>query len=620
MTVVGRVLDPAGQPVAGAPVEIIGRRRKVLVATDEILGEYVLLGRGATDRDGRFRLDAARSSSLRFHEVHALVRASVFGWAELNPDAGQPAAEIRLRPEQLIRGRLFDVNGEPAARVELQAGSFGQAANFGRQADIWMADGLASRTWPQPIQTDDQGRFVFSGLGRGLFVTFGVRDPRYAPQGLGVATDDPDGPKHVTMVLQTARFVEGRVLAADTDRPIADAVVQVGGAKFRTDAQGRFRAPLPPADRFNPGDNFGVTVFEPEGRDYLVTRGEFAWTRGTLKREVEIKVPRGVAIRGKVTEEGTGRPLSGASIQYLAIDGPRENKGDWDAGVASRDDGSFRVVVPPGKGHLLVYGPTAEYVLEVIGARMLYSGRPGGQRHYAHKIVAYEVKAGDRPHEINVVLRPGKTIKGRVIGPDGQAVAHAGILTRLHIEPFNAFWRGSADFQPHSRDGRFELHGLDPERSAPAYFLDADHEWGATLEASGKLAGEDLTIRLQPCGRAMARLVGPDDKPVAKVDAWPEIVVTPGPPESSRDPKDWTELSADAAVLAAVDPKHYRLKQRPLSDAEGRVTMPDLIPGASYRLLDRSDPQKGYQVRKEFTVKPGETLDLGDILVAKPPG
>ena len=70
--------------------------------------------------------------------------------------------------------------------------------------------------------------------------------------------------------------------------------------------------------------------------------------------------------------------------------------------------------------------------------------------------------------------------------------------------------------------------------------------------------------------------------------------------------------------MPTVDPKHYR-KQRPLTDAEGRVTLPALIPGALYRLLDRTDPN-GQQVRKDFTVKPGETLDLGDILIEKPQG
>jgi hypothetical protein len=113
-------------------------------------------------------------------------------------------------------------------------------------------------------------------------------------------------------------------------------------------------------------------------------------------------------------------------------------------------------------------------------------------------------------------------------------------------------------------------------------------------------------------------LVGPDGKPVAKDFPWLEIIATPGPPESSRDTKDWVELSADAASVAAVDPKHYRIRQRPLADNEGRVTLPALVPGALYRLSDRSNREKGQRIRKEFTVKPGETLDLGDVLIEKP--
>ena len=85
-------------------------------------------------------------------------------------------------------------------------------------------------------------------------------------------------------------------------------------------------------------------------------------------------------------------------------------------------------------------------------------------------------------------------------------------------------------------------------------------------------------------------------------------------------PADRGQLPADAAQLSIIDRRHYREKQRPLTDAQGRVTLPALIPGASYRLMDRSDPSKADQVRKEFTVKPGETLDLGDIPINKPSG
>ena len=113
------------------------------------------------------------------------------------------------------------------------------------------------------------------------------------------------------------------------------------------------------------------------------------------------------------------------------------------------------------------------------------------------------------------MLRPGKTIKGRVVGPNDETVEHAMIISTLHIEHFHLIWRG--DFTLHARDGLFELHGLDPEKPTRVSFLDADHQWGATVEISAKQAGEDLLVRLQPCGQAKARFVGPDGKPVAKM-------------------------------------------------------------------------------------------------------
>jgi hypothetical protein len=58
----------------------------------------------------------------------------------------------------------------------------------------------------------------------------------------------------------------------------------------------------------------------------------------------------------------------------------------------------------------------------------------------------------------------------------------------------------------------------------------------------------------------------------------------------------------------------------PISDDQGRIIFPALIPGATYRVIDRMPFRgpDGPQLRRDFTVKPGETLDLGDILIEKP--
>ena len=159
----------------------------------------------------------------------------------------------------------------------------------------------------------------------------------------------------------------------------------------------------------------------------------------------------------------------------------------------------------------------------------------------------------------------------------------------------------------------------------PVYFLDAMNQRGAAVELSGKQSGEETTIHLQPCGTATARFVGPDGKPLASIDLRQlsifEILVTPGPHWMTRDNNAQSQLAADADSVSAIDREHYA--DRHLTDAAGRMTFPVLIPGALYRISDystRSVDQKGVQIRKDFTVKPSEKLDLGDILIEKPSG
>ena len=392
MSVAGRVLDPDGKPVKGAAVDLVARPRTPWVAASEGEDTFTVLGQGETDGDGRFRLEVARTSSARCLGLAALGSAPGFGpgLAELNPDAEQPAAEIRLQPEQVVRVRLVDLSGMPAVGVEVRAHRMPSEV----------------RAWPRPAKTDDQGRLLLSGIGRDAPISLLVRDPRYARQDLYIPPASQAAPrdKETTLALEPARIIEGRVLAADTGQPIPNAVVSATTrvqnehangfftAKFRADAEGRFT--------MNPiaGESYTLGAFPTGGEPYLIQQDELKWVKGAVKANHDIKLPRGVSIRGKVTEQGTGRPLAESSIQFIPAGGDRTVLSGWQAIVASQDDGSFQIAVPPGKGHLLIFGPTPDYVLEEIGGNRLYGDRPGGNRHYGHAIIAYEAKAGDRPH------------------------------------------------------------------------------------------------------------------------------------------------------------------------------------------------------------------------------
>jgi hypothetical protein len=96
------------------------------------------------------------------------------------------------------------------------------------------------------------------------------------------------------------------------------------------------------------------------------------------------------------------------------------------------------------------------------------------------------------------------------------------------------------------------------------------------------------------------------------------MVVTPGPTYIARTSLGG-KLAADDADVCEMDTVNYRAEL--VTDAHGKLKLPALIPGANYRFVDWSTAVRGEagpKVRKEFSVKPGETLDLGDLVIEKP--
>jgi hypothetical protein len=164
------------------------------------------------------------------------------------------------------------------------------------------------------------------------------------------------------------------------------------------------------------------------------------------------------------------------------------------------------------------------------------------------------------------------------------------------------------------RDGRFELHGCDPEKTYPVCFFDAGNKAGATVELSGKQAGDEVTVKLAPCGQATTRLLDGDGKPMVGYPLWFELVVTPGVSQYDfKKTYEKGELAADAEYIVNIDHLNYR--NSPVTDKEGRITFPALIPGATYRIVevgDRDDMVKG-----EFKAESGKTVKLPDVVRKK---
>ena len=180
-----------------------------------------------------------------------------------------------------------------------------------------------------------------------------------------------------------------------------------------------------------------------------------------------------------------------------------------------------------------------DFVLREIGNREFLGLRPGGRRVYSHSFVACDPQPGGPGLEIHVALRRGETVSGRIFGLDDRPVPDTWIIGRAALGPSaetaRRLWSG--DYHGIAPSGRFELHGLDTDSEFPVYFFQPTRKLGAVVLLSGKAAaGGPVTIRLQPCGTAVARLVDAKSQPLARYrdEFMISLIIAPGSDSASR--------------------------------------------------------------------------------------
>ncbi|WP_406699205.1 sigma-70 family RNA polymerase sigma factor [Singulisphaera sp. Ch08] len=634
MTVVGRVLDPQGKQVPGALVMVYGETKQGGRTDRPGAMAPSAIGQAASDGSGLFSLDAPRISSSTHHHVYAAAIAPGYGvgWLDLDHDADQPAADITLRPEQVIQGRLFDLQGQPVQGVRVSVEGMGHARQGTEplpedlDGPIFWGGAYAKTppAWPRPAISDAEGRYTIHGIGQDLRVLLVAEDSRFAQQRIVVDTDSRTESKKVTMAMEPAKIFTGVVTYADTGRPVPHAVVAIlayrGGpgysSRFETDAEGRFRANPQSTERYY------LAVYSPEGQPYLnFGTGIFPWKKGALKHQIDVALSRGRSIHGKVTEAGTGKPIAGALLGFVERPARGGEAGAWNSGVQSGPDGSYQLAVLPKAGTIVVLGPSEDYVLQESSERIIREGQPGGRRWYAHAFIDCDLKSGNDTQAVDIALHRGMPLKARVIDPDGQLVKEAHVFSRAITLPQPSAWRHWwGEFHGNVRNGQCAFHGLAPNGEIPVYFLEPKRELGATAYLSGNAAANGPpTVRLEPCGTAKGRLVDSTGKPLAgyRDPYLVSMVVTPGPSLLSRDAADKGRPAADQDFLYRIDPAHYA--DGVIADANGRITLPALIPGATYRVYDRSqDDTIGLHLREEFVARTGEAIELGDIVIEKP--
>ena len=131
--------------------------------------------------------------------------------------------------------------------------------------------------------------------------------------------------------------------------------------------------------------------------------------------------------------------------------------------------------------------------------------------------------------------------------------------------------------------------------------------WGTVVDLkAGSRVGPE--VKLSRCGSARVRLLNAKGRPLA--GGWPRLVLLTE--RSFAADKPPLERAADGHLSVCYDPRHYPTD--PVSDGEGLLTLPALIPGARY-VLEYADAKGVLRHTPEFRVEPGEQLLLPDLAV-----
>ncbi|HVX64458.1 MAG TPA: hypothetical protein VHC19_27795 [Pirellulales bacterium] len=630
-----------GRPAASADVAIIARRTTAKRGGD--LGpDGDILAEGKTDASGLYSLKFADASAKTHAYANLIARqpGAAIAWQQLNLDATDSKLDLELPAEEPVRGRLIDLEGQPAADVRLTIRAISRQHESGEMSGVGYHGEEVPAAWFAPIVSDEQGRFVVHAVPSGHGVSMEInQDVRFAPLDiyLSPGANEQRGERDATyrplvknlkpgeeavLTLSPAQPFAGTVTYADSGEPAPHArisiwasqqerfgsMVSVGG---RTDENGHYQ--ISP----KPGVRFGLIAYPPDGVPYLArqtpSEEPLRWSASEGVKQADMALPRGVLVHGKVVTADSQSPIAGAAVQYIPEESNNPHAADdiltgWQAIQLTDQQGRFSIAVLPGPGRLLAHGPQAKYVLQEIGGRELRQGKRGGERNYAHAILKLDPQPGQDSLEATLELKPGASVAGRIVDELGRAVDEAIVVSRLDVSPYSLEWEGDAT---PTLGGRFELTGLAKEVEYPVSFLDVKRRLGATEIIK---AGEgERTVVLKPCGGATLRAVDKDGKPNAGAYVTVEIVVTPGAYRYDPLAAKFGMLAADSDYIVNIDRTNQAVQ--PTSDERGYIRLQALIPGASYRII----VTRGGTLRavKQFQAKSNETLDLGDILVER---
>lgn len=455
------------------------------------------------------------------------------------------------------------------------------------------AAGRSTFAADRQTKSDDAGHFQFERQVAGEYLIQAQLDDSVSPS-IRVKLDASTQP--ATLVLLAGASLTVTVVSAQTDRPIPGALVRVlvandqvaQGDAFReakTDANGRAKL-----RGLDPIGNHAVWA-EAEG--FAGRQVNIMPSReSTASWETRIPLAPGTIVSGRVVDENGGG-IPGALVAWSNTDvtldesafrvfNPFSDYGRMSE-KATDGQGRYRMTVPPGAGCVIAEKP---------GLRV------GTKCHV-------DVQIGRETSGVDVVLRAGLRVTGRVVDPAGSPVAGADVLATTPDTAHDPSMRRAYRFRVKSgNDGRFVMSGLPPQPFSLAAVTETASSPLVDVDLEKQHTAPDVELELEYNGTLAGTVKESDGKPVAfaAVNYWLE--------------PDYPALEkANGGTLPKVI-KDFALptqNEATITDAEGRFFVGGLKP-AKYairagRPIASSVPDS-YAGATKYGVQTGTTVEL----------
>jgi protocatechuate 3,4-dioxygenase beta subunit len=622
ITVRGRVLDPDGAPKAGAKVWLAYQSVDWTAPTSE---SRVRATAGA---DGRFEFtvgtaDPEVTSALRMTSgmpgglgaIQIVATAEGFGpgWTDLSSAKGD--SELRLASDDVpISGRLVTLEGRPVFGITVRALSVTDPNNgyqlFGGAGGIF-----------QPATTDRDGRFRMKGIGSDRTAILGIIGLPLAREFVQVTTATTSKTTNMRGIsaygakfehpCKPGKTITGTVRDIDTGAPVAGIYVRsyIGvDVTTTTDREGRYRL-----DGLSKMPTYSLRASTRDKEmPYIGSERTVDDRPGYETVTADLKVVRGVVVRGRLTDQANGQPVQ-AWVAYAALrDNPHWARIPGFAKalnsmapspgrhVPTMADGSFRLVVPPGRGFLVAH---LQYQSsQFLPAGVPPKGAPGAPPDalaVTYDTVPFALWTQNYPAVLPIDIQPGAesfacemhvdsgaTRTGTVLDPEGHPLAGAAMIGRT--------FPNTIQFEP--VDGvRFTVQALstNPLLRRTLIFRHDDRGLGKSVQVDGK-SDTPLEVKLEPLASVKGRLLDDAGKPRAEVSVR-------------------LLRALDEPTRAALN--EYMPPVRVTTDRDGRFKLEGIVPGVLHTIQAFLSEQSGISafVVQGWTAQPGEAKDLGDV-------